>query len=217
MANHNKTGRSTGPATKAASAPTPATNEQPQGGGEQEGGNGDGDSETTATSPVDLFASVPVINIGTDEVRDLTKLPEGVTEAAARKYETVNTKAKELGIQMKQGWKHANAVFKIGGSRDEKKPTTVMGTIQQIVKSYGSEGCPAIVLVSRLRQQAMTNTRSHFCQNKLPPVGWAEGYVDGALNQKLITVSGQMSNELAAKSLVAAPAEATPEPAKQAA
>lgn len=158
---------------------------------------------------VNPFEKVPVLKAGNYEVHDLSTTPKGLTDAAPRKYEAVVAKAKELSVQMKIGYKHANAVFKIGSVADEKKPTTVMGMIQQIVKGYGREGCPAIVLVTRLREQAYTNSRSHFCQGKLPPVGWAEGYVDGAINQNLIKVSGQMANEIAAKSLVtpAAPAE----------
>lgn len=190
MANPNATGRSTGPAKApaaqvaaiaaiAAAAPAPAVNP---------------------------FEKLPVLKAGDYEVHDLTQPVKGIVEGPARKYEAVAAKAKELGLQMKQGYKHANAVFKIGSVADEKKPTTVMGMIQQIVKGYGREGCPAIVLVTRLREQAHTNTRSVFCQGKLPAVGWAEGYVDGAINQNLIKVSGQMPNEIAAKSMVT-PAE----------
>lgn len=162
----------------------------------------DPEAETPPVA-VNPFESLPVLKAGDYEVHDLTALPKEIALGAAGKYEAVATKAKELGIQMKQGWKHANAVFKIGSVGDEKKPTTVMGMIQQIVKGYGREGCPAIVLVTRLRESAVNNTRSHFCQGKLPTVGWAEGYVDGAINQNLIKVTGQMPNEIAAKSMVA--------------
>jgi predicted short-subunit dehydrogenase-like oxidoreductase (DUF2520 family) len=207
MANVNKTGRSTGPSTKATAQST--TSNTPVGNktGDQ-GGDSDGEGDAPA-APVNPFATLPVLRAGDYEVHDLSKTPEGLTDAAPRKYEAVQAKARELSIQMKQGYKHANAVFKLGSVRDEKKPTTVMGMIQQIVKGYGKDGCPAIVLVTRLREAAHTNTRSHFCQGKLPPVGWAEGYVDGAINQNLIKVDGQMANEIAAKSLVAvaAPAE----------
>lgn len=202
MANHNATGRSTGPSAKAVAksttSNTPVTDAKT---GDASGEEAETDKPAAITNP---FADAPVLRAGDYEVHDLTKLPEGLQEGPPRKYEAVHAKAKELGIQMKQGYKHANAVFKLGSAREEKKPTTVMGMIQQIVKAYGKDGCPAIVLITRLREQAHTNTRSVFCQGKVPAVGWAEGYVDGAINQNLIKVDGQMPNELAAKSLLAA-------------
>ena len=202
MSKTNATGRSLAAATPAiaaaakpaAAAATPTAT--------------DGDATPAPAPKVNPFATLPTVRAtvtgnGTDfEVQDLRT----VTDVAnPRKYAAVQAAATERNSHMKPGWKHERDVFKIGSNRNDKRAGSVMGNIQQIVRGYGAEGCPAPALVTRLRTMSYDNTRSHFCAGKLPPVGWAEDYVRGAISDGLIKVSGQIQHDLVP--VVAAPAE----------
>lgn len=181
--------------TAAAAATPPATTEE----------------AAAPAAPVDRFADLPIVSAADFEIRDLTSVKD---ISPPLKYEGVQKTATEKGLHMKSGWKFRDTVFKLGTNKVEKKPGTVMGDIQQVVKGYGAKGCPAPVLVSRLRQMQIGNKRSHYCI-ALPPVGWAEGYVQGAINDGLIKDGGKIEHGL---DVVEAPAEdatetGTPAPA----
>ena len=208
----------------AASAPNTAVEST-----EEAGDKGDGEDDSSADkgattedqateTPVatNPFATLPVVRanaVGTTdfEVQDLRGIPAEQI-ANPRKYAAAQATAVDKNLHMRENWKHGNDVFKIGSNRHDKKPSSVMGTIQQIVRAYGAEGCPAPALVTRLRTATVNNSRSHFCAGKLPPVGWAEDYIQGAMREGLIAVGGQIQHQLVPQVAPApepAPAEQT--------
>lgn len=194
-------------ATPAASAPETTVESTDEAGDGDKGSDGGSDEGATtedqatetpvATNP---FATLPVVRanaVGTTdfEVQDLRGIPAEQI-ANPRKYAAAQATAVDKNLHMRENWKHGNDVFKIGSNRHDKKPSSVMGTIQQIVRAYGAEGCPAPALVTRLRTSTVNNSRSHFCAGKLPPVGWAEDYIQGAMREGLIAVGGQIQHQL---------------------
>lgn len=136
-------------------------------------------TDTTSDAPVavvvaDPFADLATVTVGEYSYRDLTEAP---LESDPRKYTGVHTAAKAERSPIKKGWKHASAMLCLGTNRKELRPSSVYGTIQSIVASYGRSGVPAYVVVNKVRQMQIGNKRSHFC-DALPPVGWAEGWID---------------------------------------
>ena len=95
-----------------------------------------------------------------------------------RKYEGVHREAVSARVPMKKGWKHsAHMIAYNPTSGKEFKPGSVYGTIDEIVRTGGRAGVPAYVLVAKVREKQIGNKRSHYC-DRLPPVGWAEGWID---------------------------------------
>lgn len=123
---------------------------------------------------VDPFADLPVVKVEDYEYRDLTDVE---LVSAPRKYESVHTEARAAKLPVKKNWKHAGDMIAMGRVQKEFKPTSVYGTIAQVVASYGRAGVPAYVLVAKVRQAQIGNKRSHYC-TALPPIGWAEGWID---------------------------------------
>jgi hypothetical protein len=72
-----------------------------------------------------------------------------------------------------------------GTNKKELKPGSVYGTIQQIVQAAGRAGIPAYVVANKLRRLQIGNKRSHYCE-ALPPVGWAEGWINTALTKLIV-------------------------------
>lgn len=135
------------------------------------------EAQVAATDP---FAALPVVKIEDYEFRDLSGA-ESVSDP--RKYEGVHRAAVAAKAHMKAGWKHSAAMITVGTHQRDFKPGSVYGTIDQIVRSYGRAGVPAYVLVAKVRQAQIGNKRSHYC-TALPPVGWAEGWVDSYVSKK---------------------------------
>lgn len=133
---------------------------------------------------VDPFADVPVTRIGDDvSFDDFSDTPT----SAPRKYSTVHAAATGERLPTKKGWKHERAMLVMGTNRKELKPTSVYGTIQAIVQAAGRAGIPAYVVATKVRRAQVGNKRSHFCEG-LPPIGWAEGWIDTALTKSIAGV-----------------------------
>jgi hypothetical protein len=144
------------------------------------------DAAPVAEPTPDPFADVPVTKLGDDvEFQDFSD----VRTSAPRKYEAVNAAAIADRSPTVKGWKHERAMLIPGTNRKELKPGSVYGTIQQIVNAAGRSGIPAYVVANKLRRLQIGNKRSHYCES-LPPVGWAEGWINTALT-KLIVGSHQ--------------------------
>jgi len=102
---------------------------------------------------------------------------ESVAENDPFKYAEVHKAAKDAKLHVKSGWKHAGDMITAGRVTREFKPTSVYGTIDQLVRAHGRAGIPAVVLVSEVRRAQIGNKRSKYC-TALPPIGWAEGWID---------------------------------------
>jgi hypothetical protein len=148
----------------------PATTEQPV------------DTDTVVTEVVaakpDPFADLPIVTIDEYSYKDLTD----ANTSDPRKYTGVQATAREFRLPIKKDWKHTTAMFSIGSRAKEFRSTSVYGTIQQIVANSGRSGIPAFELVNRVRQAQIGNKRSHYCDG-LPPIGWAEGWIDSFVSK----------------------------------
>lgn len=154
-------------------------------GNSAEASDGEGDQPTAeAAPPADPFADVPVTHIGDDvEFRDFTD----TACSDPRKYAAVNAAARAERLPTAKGWKHERAMLVPGTNRKELKPGSVYGTIQAIVQAAGRVGVPAYVVATRLREMQIGNKRSHYCE-ALPPVGWAEGWINTAITKSIAGV-----------------------------
>jgi len=141
------------------------------------------DAAPVAEEPAaDPFADVPVVNIGDDvSFSDFSDTPT----SNPRKYEAVNAAAIADRSPTAKGWKHERAMLVPGTNKKELKPGSVYGTIQQIVQAAGRAGIPAYVVANKLRRLQIGNKRSHYCE-ALPPVGWAEGWINTALTKLIV-------------------------------
>lgn len=144
--------------------------------------------ETPAEEPkVDPFANLPRIKLAdTEDVLDMS----GLETSAPRKYGKVHEDAVANKLPLLRGWKHATAMFVPGtnkGGENGFKAGSVYGTIADIVQRAGRSGISAHDLVTQVRQRQIGNKRSHYCE-KLPPVGWAEGWVNTAVTKNIIGV-----------------------------
>lgn len=122
----------------------------------------------------DPFAALPLVKIEDYEFRDFS---DAETVSNPRKYEGVHKEAIAGKLPVKKNWKHREAMVAVGRTHKEFRPGSVYGSIHQIVSSYGRAGVPAYVLVAKVRQAQIGNKRSHYC-TALPPIGWAEGWID---------------------------------------
>jgi len=172
-------------------------------------------AEAPAEEPKpDPFATLPRIKVAdADDVLDMS----GVECSPARKYERVHTDAVGAKLPVQRDWKYREAVFIPGthkGGENGFKPGSVWGTIADIVQRAGRQGIEAQELVTLVRQRQIGNKRSHFC-TALPPVGWAEGWINSAVSRNIV----QLHATKKARALVVAPKgeEATPEQNKAAA
>lgn len=177
------------------------------------------DSKAPAADPKaeepkpDPFADLPRIKLAdTEGVLDMS----GVECSNPRKYEKVHAEAVGGKLPLQKDWKHATAVFTPGTSKGGEngfKPGSVYGTIADIVSRAGRGGIAAHELVTQVRQRQVGNKRSHYCE-KVPPVGWAEGWINTAVTKNIILVHPSKR----APALYVAPKgeEATPEQNKAA-
>lgn len=132
----------------------------------------------------DPFADVPVTRIGEDVTFDDFS---DIVGSDPRKYAAVHAKAVGDRLPTQPGWKHERAMLTPGSSRKEYKPGSVYGTIQALVQAAGRGGIPAYVLATKLRRLQVGNKRSHYCDG-LPPVGWAEGWINTAVTKSIAGV-----------------------------
>lgn len=154
-----------------------------------------------------MFAKLPTIKVHEDaEVVDMS----GVECTNPYKYDKVHNDAIAEKLPVKRGWKHMQAMFIPGtnkGGENGFRQGSVYGTIQDIVNKAGRSGISAQALVTQVRQRQIGNKRSKYC-DKLPPVGWAEGWIDTAVTKNII---GQHATKKAPSLLAPAPAPAADE------
>ena len=148
-----------------------------------------GNTNDQPAAVVDPFADVPVTKIGDGvEFQDFTDTPGG----DPRKYANVHSAATAERLPTMKGWKHERAMLIPGTNRAERKPTSVYGTIQQIVAAAGRAGIPAYVVANKLRRLQAGNKRSVYCvsgdQAALPAIGWAEGWINTAITKGIAGV-----------------------------
>jgi hypothetical protein len=149
----------------------------------------------------DPFANLPLVRLNDVEVVDMTE----VATSDPRKYAKVQEAAAAARMPTKAGWKHSAAMFVPGSLTKEFRGGSVFGTVVDLVKKAGRTGIASYELATQLRQAQLGNKRSHYC-TALPPVGWAEGYIDSAVTQGLIGTHATKK----APALVAPPAPAAP-------
>lgn len=138
---------------------------------------------SAAQQAQDRFASLPTIRLHEAEVLDLSS--EAIS--APRKYAKVSEAAVAARMPTLIGWKYSAAMFVPGTTTKEFRTGSVFGTIVEIVRRAGKAGIESYALATQLRTEQIGNKRSHYC-DKLPPVGWAEGYINSAVQQNLIGV-----------------------------
>lgn len=158
-------------------------------GGTGESGTTEGSTEPTVEAAPDPFADVPVTKIGDDvSFEDYSDIATG----DPRKYSTVHAAAVAERLPTAKGWKHERAMLIPGRSSRELKPTSVYGTIQQIVQAAGRAGIPAYVVANKVRRLQAGNKRSHYClagdAAALPAIGWAEGWINTAITKNIVGV-----------------------------
>lgn len=145
----------------------------------------------TVAAPVaaDPFADIPVTRIGDDvSFKDFTD----ADTSNPYKYESVHAQARANRSPMLLNYKHGKAMITAGTNRKEFKQGSVYGTIQEIGNAAGRAGTPVYVLISQLRQAQIGNKRSKYC-DKLPPVGWAEGWLNTAITKGIVGVHASKS------------------------
>lgn len=143
---------------------------------------GNATEQTEAQRP-DPFAGLPTVQLAEATVLDLSSLET----SAPRKYTKVNEAAIGAKMPIMSGWKHSRAMFVPGNVTKEHRAGSVFGTIVDIAKRAGKAGISSYEMATELRRAQIGNKRSHYCE-KLPPVGWAEGYLNSAVTQGLIGV-----------------------------
>jgi hypothetical protein len=134
-------------------------------------------------------------------------------QTATHKYAKVHAAAEAAGSPCKLGWKYATMIFTLNKTSRDRKEGTAYGIIQSVVREAGENGISGMEMVPLVRARAKSNTRTDFGAGQVPPIGWAEGWIDGAVNESIIkTVKGK-TLELAD---TPAPTEEVAEPEKQA-
>jgi hypothetical protein len=154
---------------------------------------------TPAERAAERLKSIPTVKLHEAEVADLC----GEQTSNPRKYDKAHTAAVAARMPTQQGWKYSAAMFVPGTTSREFRAGSVFGTIVDLVKRAGRAGIPSYELATQLRLAQIGNKRSHYCE-KLPPVGWAEGYINSAVQQGLVNQHATKR----APALVAPPAPA---------
>lgn len=142
-----------------------------------------GEADKPADPPVDPFADLPTIRLHEAEIQDLS----GVATSNPRKYEKVAAEATAEHLPVVKGWKYETAVFVQGTNRAERKPSSVHGTVAAIAAAAGKQGINAYEMAALVRKRQIGNKRSHYCDS-LPPVGWAEGWINSAVTRGILAV-----------------------------
>jgi hypothetical protein len=160
-----------------------------------------------------MFNALPTITLHEDTtVVDLSSVPT----TQPYKYDKVHADAMTDRLPIRRGWKHASAMFVPGtnkGGENGFRAGSVYGTIADIANRAGRGGISAQALCTELRKRQIGNKRSKYCEN-LPPVGWAEGWVDTAVTRQIVGVHA--TKKAPALVAPAAPAEPKADPGKTA-
>lgn len=156
-------------------------------------------AENQDQQTADPFADLPTVKLNEATVADTS----GLDTADPRKYKGVHEAAVAGKLPVKPNWKHGRAILSRGQVPCTSRPDSVMATAVEIVGEAGREGIAAYDVATQLRRRQMNNKRSHYASGKVPPVGWAEGYIDHAIRKGFIKV--QTTKE--APALTEAPAE----------
>lgn len=138
---------------------------------------------TPAERALAAIGTLPTVKLHEAEVTDLS----GEATSAPRKYEKANETARSQRMPTQVGWKYSSAMFVPGSVKREFRAGSVFGTIADLVNRAGRAGIASYELATQLRLAQIGNKRSHYC-TQLPPVGWAEGYINSAVQQSLIGV-----------------------------
>lgn len=101
------------------------------------------------------------------------------------KYEKAHAKATRAGSPVIIGWKYKDSRFVTGTLPRSGGTTSVYAAIKRLVWEAGQAGLTGSDLATRLRHDQQGNDRSEYCQG-LPPIGWAEGWIDTAVQRGLI-------------------------------
>lgn len=141
------------------------------------------DTAPQETQRPDPFAGLPTVTLAEATVPDTSTLQC----SNPRKYAKTHEAAVGARMPIQSGWKYASALFIPGASANTKefRQGSVFGTIVDIVKRAGKAGIPSYELATELRRAQIGNKRSHYCE-QVPPVGWAEGYINSAVQQGLV-------------------------------
>lgn len=129
-------------------------------------------------------------------------------DTSDHKYAKIHKAAVEAGSPVKLGWRYATTIFTANKSHAAKREGTAHGIIQQLVREAGDTGISGMELVPLVRVRAKQNTRTNFGSGLIPPIGWAEGWIDSAVSSGIIRVVKGRTLELADLPEVAAAAEA---------
>lgn len=130
----------------------------------------------------------PFEGLGTVKLAEATVLDlSGVAISNPRKYAKANETAVAAKLPVMSGWKYGTAVLVAGSVTKEHRAGSVFGTLVDLTKRAGRQGINAYDLAIELRRAQVGNKRSHYCE-QVPPVGWAEGYINSAIQQGLINV-----------------------------
>lgn len=124
----------------------------------------------------DLLAKLQKLRRETDAPRE--------KHSAALKYARVHAEAEAQASPTMLGWKHRARWF-VAGPTDENRADSVYGTIRRICMEAGSDGISAAALTTELRKRQIGNPRSVYCDG-LPPIGWAEGWIDTAVTKQIV-------------------------------
>ena len=101
------------------------------------------------------------------------------------KYDGVHAKASKANSPVLIGWKFKDCHFGAGTQPRSGGTTSVYAAIKRLAGKAGPTGLTGSDLATRLRYDQQGNERSEYCQG-LPPIGWAEGWIDTAVQRGLI-------------------------------
>lgn len=87
------------------------------------------------------------------------------------------------GADFDPTWGNKDKIFVVGRYRP-KSPTSRMGVLYAYVEAAGEAGISGAELATKLRNHNWGDSRSKYTIASKPPIGWAEGYVNGALSVK---------------------------------
>lgn len=141
---------------------------------------------------------------------EVAKEGNEVKFAAPRKY--APRVEKTQGKHYDPNWAKCESTFVVG--HPPKTATSVMGVIFSLVGAKENKGKTGKEFAAILRAYDFPNRKRSVYLDGLPPVGWAEGYIDGAVQKGYIVMLGADGKPVAK---VAAPAAKAGEKAESAA
>lgn len=130
--------------------------------------------------------------------------------AAPRKY--APRLEKTAGKNFDPAWAKCDATFTVGHA--PKTATSVMGVIYSLVGAKENKGKTGKEFAAILRAYDFPNRKRSVYLDGLPPVGWAEGYIDGAVQKGYIVMLGADGKPVAKTNTPAAKVEPAASAAK---